>query len=300
MITNINYNHLYYFWQVAKHGSIASASKVLYLTPQTVSAQISALEERLGKPLFIREGRGLKLSEFGKLTQHYADDMFAIAEEWLETTQSDTHNIVRSLKVGISDALPKSQVSKWLAPLIDNERITNLHCIDGQQAELLAQMATHKLDLVLADKPLDGSTPFKVFSHDLGKSQLGFFATQDVYQKVHQHYPASLQDFPVILPAKNSPMTNAIYFWLNELNIEIKVAGHVDDSALMHALGQQGFGIFPAPIAVKNEIEKRYDVKYVGPIANVYQHYYAFTPDRLIKDAIYSDFVRYVQNAGGA
>ncbi|WP_462172927.1 transcriptional activator NhaR [Pseudoalteromonas xiamenensis] len=298
MITNINYNHLYYFWQVAQHGSIAAASKVLYLTPQTISAQISALEDRLGKPLFVREGRGLKLTEFGKLTQQYADDMFAIAQEWLETTQSDAHNIVRSLKVGISDALPKSQVSNWLAPLIDNERITNLQCIDGQQAELLAQMATHKLDLVLADKPLDSSTPFKVFSHELGKSQLGFFATRSLFEQVKEHYPQSLQASPVILPAKNSPMTNAIYFWLNELNLEISVSGHVDDSALMHALGQQGFGIFPAPIALKTEIEQRYDVHYVGPIDNVYQHYYAFTPDRLIKDAIYSEFVRYAQQVG--
>ncbi|CCQ09265.1 regulatory protein, LysR [Pseudoalteromonas luteoviolacea B = ATCC 29581] len=298
MITNINYNHLYYFWQVAKHGSIASASKSLFLTPQTVSAQISALEDRLGKPLFAREGRGLKLTEFGKLTQHYADDMFAIAEEWLETTQSDTHNQVRSLKVGISDAIPKSLVSKWLAPLIDNERITNLHCIDGQQAELLAQMATHKLDLVLADKPLDSSTPFKVFCHELGRSQLGFFATQELYDLVVTGYPHSLAQCPVILPAKNSPMTNALHYWLNELNIEMTVAGHVDDSALMHALGQQGFGLFPAPIAVKAEIEQRYDVHFVGPIDNVYQNYYAFTPDRLIKDAIYSEFVRYAQKSG--
>ncbi|MFC3031492.1 transcriptional activator NhaR [Pseudoalteromonas fenneropenaei] len=297
MITNINYNHLYYFWQVAKHGSIAAASKVLFLTPQTVSAQITALEERLNKPLFVREGRGLRLTEFGKITQQYADDMFAIAEEWLETTQGETLGGVRSLKVGISDAIPKSLVSKWLAPLIDNDRITNLHCIDGQQAELLAQMATHKLDLVLADKPLDSTTPFKVFSHDLGKSQLGFFATPATYEQARGNYPHALCDWPVILPAKNSPMTNAIYFWLNELGLEINVAGHVDDSALMHALGQQGFGIFPAPIAVKAEIEQRYGVHFIGPIDNVYQYYYAFTPDRLIKDAIYAEFVRYAQSA---
>ncbi|MBE0370207.1 transcriptional activator NhaR [Pseudoalteromonas sp. MMG013] len=296
MITNINYNHLYYFWQVSKHGSIASASKVLHLTPQTVSAQITSLEQRLGKPLFIREGRGLRLTEFGQITQQYADDMFAIAEEWLETTQGDLDHISRTLRVGISDALPKSLVSKWLSPFIDNERITNLHCIDGQQAELLAQMSIHKLDLVLADKPLDSTLPFKAFCHELGKSQLGFFGNRASLDALKESYPNSLADVPVILPAKSSPMTSAIKYWLEQQSIEISIAGHVDDSALMKALGQQGFGLFAAPLLVSKEIERHYDVSLIGSIDNVYQHYYAFTPDRLIKDSIYSEFVKYAQH----
>ncbi|KAF7764738.1 transcriptional activator NhaR [Pseudoalteromonas citrea] len=296
MITNINYNHLYYFWQVSKHGSIANASKVLHLTPQTVSAQITSLEQRLGKALFLREGRGLRLTEFGQITQQYADDMFAIAEEWLETTQGDLEHISRTLRVGISDALPKSLVSKWLSPFIENDRITNLHCVDGQQAELLAQMATHKLDLVLADKPLDSSLPFKAFCHEIGKSQLGFFGNKASLDTLKESYPQSLADVPVILPAKSSPMTSAIKYWLEEQGIEISIAGHVDDSALMKALGQQGFGLFAAPLLVKDEIERHYDVRSIGAIDNVYQHYYAFTPDRLIKDSIYSEFVRHAQH----
>jgi LysR family transcriptional activator of nhaA len=296
MITNINYNHLYYFWRVSKHGSIANASKVLHLTPQTVSAQITSLEQRLGKALFLREGRGLRLTEFGQITQQYADDIFTIAEEWLETTQGDLTHISRTLRVGISDALPKSLVSKWLSPFIENDRITNLHCIDGQQAELLSQMATHKFDLVLADKPLDSSLPFKAFCHEIGKSQLGFFGNKSSFDTLKENYPHSLSDVPVILPAKSSPMTSAIKYWLDEQGIEISIAGHVDDSALMKALGQQGFGVFAAPLLVKDEIERHYDVRAIGIIDNVHQYYYAFTPDRLIKDSIYSEFVRHAQN----
>ncbi|WP_440056310.1 transcriptional activator NhaR (plasmid) [Pseudoalteromonas sp. T1lg65] len=294
---NINFNHLYYFWQVSKHGSIAAASKVLHLTPQTISAQLNSLEERLGKPLFLREGRGLRLTDFGTLTKQYADDIFSIAEEWLETTQSGATNAHRTLKVGISDALPKSLVSKWLSPLIDNDKVANLHCIDGQQTELLAQMATHKLDIVLADKPLDSSLPFKVFCHEIGNSQLGFYGAKFWHEQLKQNYPASLQDQSIVLPAKSSPMTNAIQYWLNEQNIEVKVAGHVDDSALMKALGQQGFGIFPAPLSIQNELQRHYDVELIGVIENAYQHYFAFTPDRLIKDSIFSEFVSFAKKA---
>ncbi|MEI5637892.1 MULTISPECIES: transcriptional activator NhaR [unclassified Pseudoalteromonas] len=289
---NINFNHLYYFWQVSNEGSIAAASKILHLTPQTISAQLSSLEQRLGKPLFIREGRGLRLTDFGILTKQYADDMFSIAKEWLETTQDEFGNAHRTLKVGISDAIPKSLVSKWLAPLIENDKVANLHCIDGQQAELLAQMATHKLDIVLADKPLDSQLPFKVFCHEIGKSQIGFYSSSDTSEKLNTHYPASLQDKAILLPAKHSPVTNAIQYWLQEQDIEVKVAGHVDDSALMKSLGQQGFGLFPAPLSIKRELERHYDVVLIGTMENVYQSYYAFTPDRLIKDSIFSEFVR--------
>ncbi|PAY00393.1 transcriptional activator NhaR [Pseudoalteromonas sp. HM-SA03] len=292
---NINFNHLYYFWQVSNEGSIAGASKVLHLTPQTISAQLSSLEDRLGKPLFIREGRGLRLTDFGILTKQYADDMFSIAKEWLETTQDGATAIHRTLKVGISDAIPKSLVSKWLAPLIENEQVANLHCIDGQQSELLAQMAMHKLDIVLADKPLDSNLPFKVFCHEIGKSQIGFYGSISSCEELRANYPKSLQAQPIILPAKHSPVTNSIQFWLQEQNIEIKVAGHVDDSALMKALGQQGFGIFPAPLSIKSELQRHYDACLIGTIESTYQNYYAFTPDRLIKDSIFSEFVNFAK-----
>ena len=297
MITSINYNHLYYFWQVSRCGSISAASKILHLTPQTVSSQISDLEHRLGKALFVREGRGLSLTEFGQITQQYANDMFAIAQEWLETTQGELTHLSKTLKVGISDVLPKSLVSKWLAPLIDNERITNLQCIDGQQNDLLSQMATHKLDLVLADQPLDNALPIKAFCHEIGKSQLAFFGNTHWHKKLSADFPHSLHNQPVVLPAKGSPVSRAIYFWLQELGLETTVVGHVDDSALMKALGEQGFGVFPAPMLVKDEIERHFDVHYIGAIENAFQHYYAFSPERLIKDTIYSEFIKHAQQS---
>ncbi|WP_315980225.1 LysR family transcriptional regulator [Aliamphritea spongicola] len=173
MITNINYNHFYYFWVVSNAGSIAKASKTLHLTPQTISAQISMLEQRLGKALFIRKGRQLVLSDYGRISKQYADDMFAIAEEWLETTQgNDTY--LKTLKVGISDALPKSLVTRWLAPIINSDSNIKLTCIDGKQEELLSQLAIHKLDLLLSDTPADNNYNLKVFATKSAKVILGF------------------------------------------------------------------------------------------------------------------------------
>ena len=83
-MSHINYNHLYYFWHVYKEGSVVGAAEALYLTPQTITGQIRALEERLQGKLFKRKGRGLEPSELGELVYRYADKMFTLSQEMLD------------------------------------------------------------------------------------------------------------------------------------------------------------------------------------------------------------------------
>lgn len=291
MITNINYNHFYYFWQVSRAGSIAAASKVLCLTPQTVSAQISMLEQRLGKALFQREGRNLKLTEYGKLTKRYADDIFLLAQEWLETSQSNDNTLMKTIRVGVSDALPKSLVSLWLSPIIESEEPINLVCIDGSQADLLANLAVHKLDLVLTDKPCDNQYHVKAFNHEIGKSEIGFFSPNSWITSFQHNYPRCLTEKKLLMPAEDSPISRAIRYWANENKLEITIAGYVDDSALMKALAQRGSGIFPAPLLIQEEIEQNYGVKCLGTIDNIFQSYYLITPERLITSDLVSKII---------
>ncbi len=291
MITNINYNHFYYFWVVSNEGSIAKACKVLHLTPQTISAQISMLEQRQGKKLFKREGRSLVLTEFGKLTKQYADDMFAIAEEWLETTSGQQGNYAQHINVGISDALPKSLVSKWLEPVLKNEQTINLTCVDGTQQDLLAQLAVHKLDIVLADIPSDTHYHLKVYCHEIGKSEIGLFAKKEWVEDFKLAFPACITEKKLLLPGKDNPLNRAIEYWLHENNLQVSIAGHVDDSALMKSLGKSGFGIFPAPLMVQDEIEQNFGMSMIGKIDNVFQSYYLFTPDRIVSHSIFDELV---------
>ena len=75
-MNHLNYNHLLYFWTVAREGSIARASEILHITPQTISGQIKVLENSIGAPLFNRSGRGLVLSETGRTVNLYAEEIF--------------------------------------------------------------------------------------------------------------------------------------------------------------------------------------------------------------------------------
>ena len=241
------------------------------------------LEQRLGKDLFIREGRQLRLSNFGLVTKQYADDMFTIAEEWLETTRGN-ETFMKSLKVGISDALPKYLVTKWLAPIIDAHEHVKLTCIDGKQDELLSQLAIHKLDLILSDTPSDNSYSLKAFCHEIGKSKIGLFAQPQLVRELKANFPASLNQQQVILPGKDSPTTRAIEYWLTEQNLNVNVSCHIDDSALLKAFGRQGVGIFPSPVLIRDELEQSHQVEMLGVIDNVFQSYYLISPERLISD----------------
>ncbi|MDZ7599096.1 MAG: LysR family transcriptional regulator [Desulfobacterales bacterium] len=69
----LNYHHLYYFWAVVRHGSLAAASSRLRLAPSTISAQLGKLEETLGGKLFSRVGRNLEPTDLGRLVFRYAE-----------------------------------------------------------------------------------------------------------------------------------------------------------------------------------------------------------------------------------
>ena len=84
----INYKHLRYFWVVAKQGGIARAGERLHLTPQTISGQISQLEDSIGEALFRKSGRNLELTDTGRLVLSYADEIFSLGGELEEALRN--------------------------------------------------------------------------------------------------------------------------------------------------------------------------------------------------------------------
>lgn len=114
-MSHINYNHLYYFWHVYKEGSVVGAAEALYLTPQTITGQIRALEERLQGKLFKRKGRGLEPSELGELVYRYADKMFTLSQEMLDIVNYRKESNLL-FDVGVADALSKRRSAVFWMP----------------------------------------------------------------------------------------------------------------------------------------------------------------------------------------
>jgi LysR family transcriptional regulator, transcriptional activator of nhaA len=276
----INYKQFHYFWAVAKAGSIVRASKQLHLTPQTLSGQIGILEESLGVTLFRRVGRGIELTETGQLALTYAEDIFQTGNALEETLRAGTRERHRLFKVGISDAVPKSIAYRLLAPAMSLDEPIKIICREGKLEPLLGELAIHRLDLVLADRPMPSEIDIKGSSKQLSECGISFFATHALANIYGSQFPQNITMAPLLLPGEDSAVRKRLMQWLNAQRIQPHIIGEFDDSALMRAFGQAGVGVFTAPSIIAEEVQKQHNVIKIGQTDEVVERFYAISVER--------------------
>jgi LysR family transcriptional activator of nhaA len=280
----LNYHHLLYFWVVAKHGSIVRASAELRLAHPTISGQIHRLEEVLGEKLFARRGRHLVLTEAGRVAFRYADEIFSLGQEFIETLKGRSSGKPMRLVVGVADVLPPSLVRRFLEPAFRLATPVRIVCrADKSVEEFVAEMALHRVDMVLADGPPAPGIALRAFSHFLGECGTTFFATPKLAAKLRRNFPASLDDNPFLLPGAPSTVRRALEQWFDTEDIRPKIVAECDDSALAKDFGEEGMGVFAAPSVIETEVLHHYRVRVVGRSEKVRQQFYAISGERKIK-----------------
>lgn len=284
----INYKHLHYFWVVAKEGGVTRASERLHLTPQTISGQLNLLEDQLGTPLFTRVGRNLELTANGRLVLSYADEIFSLGGELEELIHQLPANRPQLFKVGVVDVLPKSIAHRILQPALQMGDPIHMICREASLDTLLAELSVHRLDLVLADRPIPSTVSMRGYSHKLGECAVGFFATERLGGQLHGDFPHSLDGAPLLLPSSGTQLRSGIDQWLDLHRIHPRMIAEFDDSALMKAFGQEGAGIFIAPAAIEREVERQYQVKTIGRVDEVKEHFYAISVERRVTHPVVS------------
>lgn len=278
----INYKHLHYFWVVAKEGSIARASERLHLTPQTISGQLSLLEDILGEALFNRVGRNLVLTETGRLVLSYADEIFSLGGELEEMVRNLPEGRPLVFKVGVADVVPKSIAYHLLAPSLQLPEPVRIICREDNIEALLAELALHRIDLVIADGPIPKGVKVRGYNHLLGECGISFFAIPQLAKKLSKGFPQSLKGAPMLLPGEMTVVRSRLVQWLDGLHIHPRIVGEFDDSALMKAFGQAGAGVFIAPTPMAAEVEKQYGVNAIGKTEEVREQFYAISVERKI------------------
>ena len=278
----INYKHLRYFWTVAKEGSIAKASELLHLTPQTISGQLSLLEEQLGEALFKKVGRQLELTDTGRLVQSYADEIFALGGELEAVLRNLPVERPMVFRVGIGDVVPKSIASRLLAPALALNDQIHLVCKENTLESLLAELALHRIDLVIADAPIPTGLNINGFNHHLGESGISFLATADIARPLRKSFPHSLNGAPLLIPSDTNVLQSRLLHWLDSMHIHPRIVGEFDDSALMKAFGQAGMGVFTVPTAIAEEVAKQYRVMLIGNTEKVREEFFAISTERRI------------------
>ncbi len=279
----MNFRHLHYFWVVAKEGSVTRAAERLGLAIQTVSAQLSLLEQSVGKALFKPQGRRLVLTEAGQTALRYADQIFLLGEQLQEALADiDTEPVMR-LTVGISDSLPKLIASRLLDAALALPQRVRLICYEEQFESLLGKLSVHKLDVMLTDRPVPPGSSLRVFSHLLGETQISLFALPAVAERYRDNFPKSLNGAPLLLPTRNNAVRGRIDNWLEMHEVHPDLIGEFDDNALLLTFGRAGRGLFPAPSVLAKDVLEQFGAVEVGAMSQVREQIYVISNERKIK-----------------
>lgn len=284
----VNYKHLHYFWVVAKEGSIARASERLHLTPQTISGQLTLLEDHLGVGLFSRVGRGLELTETGRFVLSYADEIFSLGGEMEELIHQLPAGLPQTLRVGVVDVVPKSIAHRILEPALKMSEPVRMICRESSLDTLLAELTVHRLDLVLADRPIPSTVSTKAYSHKLGECAVSFFAAENIKKNLKGDFPQCLDGAPLLLPSSGNQLRSGIDKWLDKNRIFPRVVAEFDDSALMKVFGQEGAGIFTAPAAIEAEVMSQFNAVCIGRVEEVKERFYAISVERRVLHPVVS------------
>ncbi|MDO9582062.1 MAG: LysR family transcriptional regulator [Desulfomicrobium sp.] len=274
----LNYKQLFYFWNVATAGGIRRAAERIHLTPQTLSGQIGELERDLGVKLFVRAGRRLEITEAGKLALARADEIFQIGNELAETLKTSPPEEALPFRVGLADSVPKSIAFRLLAPAFKLPTPIRLFCHRDKLENLFAELAIHKLELVIADRQLPAGLGVKAFNHPLGNCSITFFGVPDLARRYRPDFPRSLEGAPLLMPTGS--VRSVLDRWFAEHGIHPHVVGEFDDTALLKTFGQAGLGLFPAPSVMKEEVRRLYNVDLVGEAEDVDVRYFAISAER--------------------
>lgn len=279
----LNYHHLLYFWTVAREGSIARACAKLRLAQPTISGQLRLLEDTLGEKLFTRVGRGLVMTEVGQVVYRYAEEIFGLGRELQDVLKGRAGGRPLRLMAGVSDLVPKLIAYRILQPALSMPEPVRLVCHEDTPARLLAELAEHRLDVVLSDAPLTSMIRVKAFNHLLGSCGVTLFCAPSMAASYRRNFPACLDGAPFLLPGEGASLRYSLDQWFDSQKIRPKVVGEFKDSALLKTFGQAGAGIFPAPSAIEKEVREHYKAAVVGRPEGVVERFYAISVERRLK-----------------
>ena len=271
-----------YFWTVAKEGSLARAAEKLRVSQPSISEQIRELENALGEKLFRREGRSNKLTDTGQVVFGYAEEIFALGREMMNAVKQRPGAKTLRLYVGVVDSFPKLVTNEILKPVFALPQTVHVICREGKMDDLVAQLAAHRLDIVLADEAASSSTYIKTFSHPLGETGTTFCAERRLAARLRRNFPQSLHDAPALVPSENTPFRRVLEGWFRQHDIRPRVVAEFEDLALMKVMAAEGRGFMALPAVAVDEARERYGFQTIGQAAQCRMHFHAITAERRI------------------
>lgn len=288
----LNYHHLLYFYTVAREGGLAPAAAKLSLSQPAISAQIRSLEGNLGEKLFVREGRRLTLTDVGRSVYRYAEEIFALGRDLVDSVRGRPTGRPVELVVGVADVVPKAVAYRLLEPVFAMPEKIHLVCREDRPERLLTELALHQLDLVISDAPVSPWTKLRAFNHPLGASDTAVFGAPALARKFARGFPRSLEGAPFLMPAAHTALRRSLDDWFEARGIRPEVVGEFEDSALLKSFGLAGKGLFAAPVAVSAEVSRQYRVRALGKLAGLREEFFAISVQKRLQNPALLELTR--------
>ncbi len=276
----LNYHHLRYFWVAAKEGGLTRAAAKLHVSQSSICTQIQALESAMGEKLLRRLGQGLALTEAGQQAFSFAEEIFGLGEDLMNTMNQRPTTRPLRVNIGIVDSLPKLVSYEIIKPIFSLGQPVQAVCLENKTADLLAQLAIYRLDIVLTDEPAPSALPLKTYNHLLGESDVTFCAERKLAVKLRRQFPCSLHHQPMLLPTSGTALRRTLEKWFQEQGIQPRVVAEFDDAALMKVAAEDGLGCFPLPTVAVDEAVARYGFQIVGKAKGSAVQFYAISAER--------------------
>jgi LysR family transcriptional activator of nhaA len=291
MSNSYNYRHLYYFWVVAKEGSMSKAAERLDMAIQTISAQVHELEKSLGYLLFKPAGRGIALTESGFAALEIADQIFSIGEKLPEAVRDAAKSPKAKIIVGVSDGLPKLVTRQLLEPILKHKD-AQLIAHEGKFEDLLADLALHRLDIVLADRPAPNNKNLNVYSEELTRTSMAWYSPKQFVKKAKKDFPHCISELPILLPTPHSTVRLLIDQWFSKLGIIPNIVGEFEDSALLKTFAASGLGVFPAGKLIEKDLKETYGMELLGDCDDIYEYFYAIRSEKKIQHPLVQAIIK--------
>lgn len=290
----MNHKHLYYFWKVASLKGILAASRAIHITPHTLSGQINLLEERLGVELFRKNGRTLELTPAGEVAFEHAQEIFTISSQLEQMLRFYPKGQATLIRLGVANDLPKTLVYELLKPLIYNNNnlpTPRIICREWDNEKLMADLAMHRLDLVISDHP--PIMNIKSYHHKLGSSPLIWLINKKLLPKKTLTFPKVLEHIPVLLPGEQSYIRRVIDEWINRHGLKVQIVGEFDDLALISAFGKEAVGAYVIPEILIKDYTKDKNLVVLGALNDVWVNYYAITVHRHLNNQLIKQLIEH-------
>ncbi|PIR00195.1 MAG: hypothetical protein COV66_08910 [Nitrospinae bacterium CG11_big_fil_rev_8_21_14_0_20_45_15] len=261
-----NYRHLYYFWMIAREGSIKKAGDKLNLTPSGLSDQLRLLEDYFGKQLFERKTRKLVLNESGKMLFENCTKIFHQTEEITLAIKQKVPSKLSRIRVGVLPSLSSSHIHEFVMPLFKDKNVSVV-VVEGALNDLVYQLDNYELEIVLSDRDVEKKYK-KLRSFRLMPRKIVAVATEK-FSHLKKNFPFSLSEIPILQLTRHSQIREEIDRYLFKHQVIPQIIGEVDDVTLLRLAAEKGICVSVLPLNTVNEALSQGKLIKIGELKGV-------------------------------